>query len=375
MITICPDSFKGSISAKKAAQVMEKACKQVLPVEEVVTKPMADGGEGTVDALIFATKSKRFHKEVTGPFGEKVQALYGWNDATKTAYIEIAEVAGLVSIPVEKRDPMKTTSYGLGELIIHALDNKAERVIVGLGGSATNDGGLGMLQALGAKFFSQQKLIGRGFGEDLLNVEEADLSGLDRRLQHTEISVATDVTNPLCGPEGASYIFGPQKGASSNEIAQLDDALNKFAEMVEKKSGHEYSNAAGSGAAGGLGFALLVAGGKLVSGAELVSEIIKLEEEIMKSELVLTGEGQSDRQTLFGKAPGYVAGLANKHDVPVVVISGGIDDEDQELNKHFSGVFSIMERPMSVEESMERAEELLFNQTVRVLQFYKYLKN
>ena len=366
-IVVCPDSFKGSLSAKRAAEMMTAACQQVNKEAEVFQKAMADGGEGTVEALVFATNGHYVHKDITGPLGEKIRASYGVHGNEPKAFIEVGNTAGLVQVPEEKRNPYETTSYGLGEMLRHVIDDGFQEVIVGLGGSATNDGGLGMLTALGVTFRDAQgKPVGM-YGKDVLHVAEVDVSGIDPRLEQMTIQVASDVDNPLCGELGASAVFGPQKGATPSQVKELDQALDNYGTLLEKQFGRPLKTIEGAGAAGGLGVAFLAIGATLVSGASLVGETIQLEEAIQNSDLVMTGEGKSDVQTLYGKAPSYVASLAKKHKKPVLLLSGAIDDPEFRLNEVFSAVSSIMNKPMALHEAMAQAETLLYEQTVRVL--------
>ncbi len=368
-IVISPDSFKGSMTSEQAGRAMAKACREVFPQEEPILKPMADGGEGTLDTLIFSTKGKRLHAMCTGPLGDEIEAAYGVLGDGKTAVIETAQVAGLTQVPADRRDPYFTTSRGLGELISRVIDDGFDSILIGLGGSATNDGGLGMLQALGARFLDRSGMKVDGFGKNVPEVAQADLSGLEPRLKEVTIRVASDVENPLCGEKGASHIYGPQKGATHEQILLLDTALDHYSSLIEKETGRSLKEKPGAGAAGGLGFALMTIGAELVSGAELVAKAIDLESSIAGADLVLTGEGQSDEQTLFGKAPGYVAELAAKHQVKTVLISGSLRGELDALHEKFAGCFSIANGPMPLKACVESGEELLYEQTKNVLHF------
>ncbi|WP_188208074.1 glycerate kinase [Alkalibacillus aidingensis] len=372
-ITIAPDSFKGSLTANQASDLMEQACLEVNPSAIIRKIPMADGGEGTIDSLIYSTNGKRSYVQVSGPLGDTIEVPLGESGIKPEAYIEVASVCGLVQVPKEKRDPLKTSSYGLGELIKIALDKGYRRLMIGLGGSATNDGGLGMLQALGAKFMNRDGTeVGR-FGEDLFEVASIDFTNLDKRLNECEVVAATDVNNPLCGENGASFVFGPQKGAGPEVVNKLDHALNHYSDLVEDELNQSFKWVEGSGAAGGIGFSLLVVGATISSGAEIMGDLAKLEQSIKTSDLVLTGEGKSDVQTFFGKVPGFTAKLANKYGIPCVLISGAIDDQERKLHQLFTGVFSIVNEPMSFEECMTKADELLYFQTVNVIHFYQNL--
>lgn len=373
-IVISPDSFKGSMTSEQAGRAMARACREVFPDEEPILKPMADGGEGTLDTLIFSTKGKRLQEKSTGPLGDEIEAAYGVLGDGKTAVIETAQVAGLTQVPVDRRDPYFTTSRGLGELILRVIDDGFDSILIGLGGSATNDGGLGMLQALGARFLDRSEIEVEGFGKNVLEVARVDLSGLDDRLNGVTIRVASDVVNTLCGEKGASHVYGPQKGATQEQILLLDTALDHYSTLIEKETGLSLKEKPGAGAAGGLGFALMTIGAELVSGAELVGKAIDLERSIAGADLVLTGEGQSDEQTLFGKAPGYVAEIAAKHQVKTVLLSGSLRGELDALHEKFAGCFSIAKGPMPLKACMDSGEQLLYEQTKNVLHFIQSLQ-
>lgn len=370
-VVIAPDSFKGSLSAKEISLIMKKSCLDVFPDAEVILKPMADGGEGTLDSLLFTTKGKRLHIPCTGPLGEKIKAPVGILGDGKTAVIEVASVSGITQVPEHKRNPYRTTTYGIGQCIQFVLDQGLRNIVIGLGGSATNDGGMGMLSALGAQFFSEDSEKPGMFGYDLLKIARVDLSRLDERLRHTRILIASDVRNPLCGQQGASHVYGPQKGATRDQVLQLDRALDRYSNLLEKQTGIQAKHTPGAGAAGGLGFALLSLGAKIESGAELIASYSHLEETVAGADLVLTGEGQSDRQTFYGKAPGYVAQLCKKYGVPSILLSGGIEGEMKDFHQWFTACFSLVNRPMSLTESMEHAESLLYDQSLNIFHLIK----
>ncbi|HEY4600266.1 MAG TPA: glycerate kinase [Cerasibacillus sp.] len=371
-IVIAPDSFKGSMTALAATAVMERAALDVFPNVKTVLKPMADGGEGTLDILIEATKSIKVPITCTGPLGNPIRTYYALSKDQKTAYIESANIAGLTLVPEEKRNPDNTTSFGIGEVIKDALERGCIEIIIALGGSATNDGGLGMLTALGLRAWDQDgKLLGP-FGNDLLNVSRLSFDTFDKRVFKTKLKIVSDVINPLCGSNGASYIFGPQKGATNQQVKHYDRALKSFSELIQKWRSLNVRNVEGAGAAGGLGFSLLILGGDIVPGAEFVADVLQLEKAIKQADLVLTGEGKSDEQTLFGKAPGYVAKLANHYQVPVLLISGSLTGDLSQLQQMFTGCFSIMQKPMSLDEAMRHSRQLLYEQTK---QLFCLLKN
>ncbi|OZU88151.1 glycerate kinase [Virgibacillus indicus] len=365
-IIVAPDSFKGSLTSTQASEVIKKSILKVQPSSDVVLKPMADGGEGTLETLLTATDGEQIPIACTGPLGEKIDTAYAIVEGN-TAIIECASIAGLVQVPQNKRNPDVTTSFGIGEVIIDALNKGCTNFVIGLGGSATNDGGLGMLQALGMKALDYNgKPIGI-YGKDLQQIKKANFNEIDSRLSEIKIKIACDVDNPLCGKRGASAVYGPQKGATAKQIEHYDQSLNNYGDLIETELNQSLKDIPGAGAAGGLGFAMLAIGANLVSGAELLAETIKAEESIQVADLVITGEGQSDEQTLFGKAPGFIASLAKKHHVPVVLISGSLSGDLDVLRERFSGCFSITNKPLSLEACMENAEELLYEQTKQII--------
>ncbi len=360
-IVIAPDSFKGSLNALAVATALEQGVRRVDPLIRTNLVPMADGGEGTVAALVKAVGGKVIAQRVTGPLGEPVDGYFGLLGDGETGVIEMAAASGLPLLPKERRNPLFTTTYGTGELIKAALDHGARRLIIGIGGSATNDGGAGMAAALGIKLLdSSGKDIPFG-GGSLHRLQLIDVSGLDSRIAATDIRVACDVSNPLCGPNGASAVYGPQKGATPEMVELLDKNLEYYAELVARTTGKQVKNSPGAGAAGGLGAGLVAfLGAHLQPGVEIVLHAAKMEELIRDADLVITGEGQTDRQTLYGKAPAGVAGVAQKYDVPVVCISGSLAGGAEELyNRGFAGLFSITDGPMSLDQAMNQAPQLL----------------
>src|SRR5699024_1706452 len=319
-IVLAPDSYKGSLTSVEVTDVMKQAISSLGYNDMTVTKPMADGGEGTVDTLLSSAGGEKIPVTCTGPSGEKIDTYYAILQ-DNTAVIEIANIAGLVQVPRTERNPDNTTSYGLGEVISDALDRECTSFIIGLGGSATNDGGLGMLQALGIKAWKHNGQSAGIYGKDLFDISRISLADMDPRLSAVSIKVACDVDNPLYGKKGASAVYGPQKGATENQVGRYDAALDDFSSIIEKEQQKTFHHTAGAGAAGGLGFALLVLGAELVSGAQLVADASGVQSDIKYADLVVTGEGQSDEQTLYGKAPGYIAEMARSYDTPVVLIS------------------------------------------------------
>ena len=374
-IVVAPDSFKGSLTSLEAAEAIKKGIHEVIPDADVVLKPMADGGEGTLEALLMAANGEKVELTSSGPLGDWISTHYGIIHGT-TAVIECASIAGLTLVPQHLRNPELTTTYGIGEAILHALDKGCSSIIIGLGGSSTNDGGLGMLLALGMEALDDEGNPVEGFGKDLAFVNQISFQNLDPRLKDITIQVACDVDNPLCGLKGASYVYGPQKGATQEQVQKLDQALKRFGSLVENELNREpgeLMDYPGAGAAGGLGFAFLALGGNLISGAHLVANSMNLEKEIQDAELVITGEGQSDEQTLYGKAPGYVQEVSSKYNVPVLLVSGGLKGDIDLLLSKFVGCFSIVNCPQSLEECMTNGEQLLYRQIKNIMSFYKNL--
>ncbi|MDX8044529.1 glycerate kinase [Gracilibacillus sp. S3-1-1] len=364
-IIVAPDSFKGSLTATEVAYTIKDALLQ-SGEHQVITKPMADGGEGTIEAILSATDGERVQIRTLGPLGNGIHTSYAIIHET-TAVIETAMHAGLYQVPAEQRNPDNVTTYGIGQAILHALDKGCRQFIIGLGGSATNDGGLGMLQALGLKAFDHSGNTLDKFGKDLLHMDSIQLEQLDPRLSQATFRIACDVDNPLCGQLGASNVYGPQKGATPEQIPLYDQALHHFANLIEAQLTDNYQDIAGSGAAGGLGFAFLALGGKLQSGSGLIADIISLEQSIKTADLVFTGEGQSDEQTLYGKAPGFVAKVANKYQVPVILLSGSLGNNIDKLSNHFAGCFSIVNKPLSLAECMTNSKSLLREQSQQII--------
>lgn len=367
-ILIAPDSFKGSLTSVEVSNIIKNAIQGVNNNHDITIKPMADGGEGTLEVLLTSLGGKEISVVCSGPLGEKIDTTYAILNSG-VAVIEFARISGLTQVPFDLRNPDHTTSFGLGEVILDAIDQGCKSFILGLGGSATNDGGLGLLLALGMKAWDENNEgVGR-FGIDVQKIRKISFDDLDPRLKDVDIKVAYDVDNLLCGESGASIVYGPQKGATKRQALEYDRVLSYFGDLIEADTGNIMKNIPGSGAAGGLGFALLSIGAKLVSGSKLIADSMDLREIIRDVDLIITGEGQSDQQTLSGKAPGYIAGLAKEYHVPVILISGILKDNSPELRSHFSGCFSIINRPLSTDESIAQAEELLYEQTVNLFQF------
>jgi glycerate 2-kinase len=356
-IIIAPDSFKESLTAAEVSQAIEKGFKSIFPSAEYVKLPMADGGEGTVQALVYATGGKVISKIVTGPLGEPITSFFGILGDGKTAIIEMAAAAGLDQMPKEKRNPLITTSYGVGELILEALNHKVEKIIIGLGGSATNDAGAGMLQALGVSFLTEEgNEIGLGGGE-LRKIRTIDISGLDRRLKSISFEVACDVDTPMVGQKGASAIFGPQKGATPEMVVLLDNCLDYFADCIQQTLGKDIRNLPGTGAAGGLGGGIIAfLQAELKSGIDIVIEAARLLEHLADADLVITGEGKIDHQTIFGKTPIGVAKAAKKYNLPVIAIAGQLGFDSNAVKNHgIDALFSIVPGVVGLDAALKNA--------------------
>ena len=361
-IVIAPDSYKESLSASEVAQAIEKGFREIFPDAQYVSVPVADGGEGTVEAMIAATQGSEHHAWVTGPLGEKVNASWGMSGDGKTAFIEMAAASGLALVPPEKRNPLVTTSRGTGELILQALESGATNIIIGIGGSATNDGGAGMVQALGAKLQDANGTeIGFG-GGSLDSLNTIDISGLDPRIQHCTIRVACDVTNPLIGDNGASRIFGPQKGADEAMIRELDNNLSHYADVIKTSLRVDVKEVPGAGAAGGMGAALMAfLGAELKSGIEIVTTALNLEEHIHDCTLVVTGEGRIDSQSIHGKVPVGVAHVAKKYHKPVIGIAGSLTRDVGVVHQYgIDAVFSVLTSIGTLEEAFRGAFDNIY---------------
>ena len=368
-ILIAPQSFKGSLSAQEVAQAIDKGIKRVISDAETFMIPMADGGEGTVEALTYGSHGQFIATEVTGPLGEKVTAKWGILGDKVSAVVEMAAASGLTLVLTEKLNPLVSTTYGTGELIRAALHAGCRRLIIGIGGSATNDGGAGMAQALGVRLLDGKGKELPWGGAALAKLSRIDISGLDHRLAECEVITASDVTNPLCGEQGASRIYGPQKGATEKMCQQLDEALANYAEVIKKDLGINVIDIPGAGAAGGLGAGLIAfLRTKLISGIEIVSEVVGLTGYLKEASLVFTGEGKLDTSTLFGKAVAGVAAKAKALNTPVVVLAGAVDGDSKEFSRHgINAALSITPGPITLKESMANAEKLIADAAERAL--------
>lgn len=368
-IVIAPDSFKGSLSSKEAADAMELGIRKVISEADIVKIPIADGGEGTVLTLVKTLGGEIIKTKVIGPLGETIESYYGVLNDKETAIIEIANASGLTLVPPEKKNPMLTTSYGTGQLIKTALDSGVKKIVIGLGGSATNDGGVGMAQALGVKFIDKDgRDVGFGGGQ-LSKIQKIDMSAIDKRIEEVTIQAACDVDNPLCGPNGASFIYGPQKGADKEMIHILDKNLEHLAEIIKKDLGADIINLPGAGAAGGLGAGLVAfLNAELKKGFDIIANILNLDDYIKGVRVVFTGEGQIDKQILSGKAVYGVAKTAKKYGAYVIAIVGTINDDAYELfGKGIDGMESIVDKPMTMEEACKTAKQLVERTAERVM--------
>ena len=358
-IVIAPDSYKESLSALEVATAIELGFREIWPEADYVKIPVADGGEGTVEAMVAATQGHLVHVDVTGPLGNTIQAFYGLSGDERSAFIEMAAASGLEQVPANLRDPLKTTSWGTGELIRHALDAGVEHIIIGIGGSATNDGGAGMVQALGARLLdAQDEDIAHG-AMGLESLARIDISQLDPRLAGCRIEVACDVTNPLTGKEGASVVFGPQKGATAEMIPRLDRALTHYAQLIARDLDVNVLEQAGGGAAGGMGAALYAfCGAQLRRGIEIVTDALRLDACVADADLVVTGEGRIDSQTIHGKVPVGVAKIAKRYNKPVIGIAGSLTADVGVVHEHgLDAVFSVIYTICSLDEALKNASE------------------
>ena len=372
-ILIAPQSLKGSLTAAEAGQAIATGAKLAYPEAEIATIPVADGGEGTVQALVDATGGSIVEQTVTGPLGTPVAAFFGLLGDGHTAALEMAACAGLPLVPPDKRDPRITTTYGVGELILAALDAGCRHFIIGIGGSATNDGGAGMAQALDAALLTEDgKELARG-GAALATLSHISISNMDPRLQECTVQVACDVNNPLCGPTGASAVYGPQKGATPEMVVQLDAALAHYAQIIERDLGLTVGNIPGAGAAGGLGAGLLTfLHATLRPGAQIVLEAVQLEEQMRAADLVITAEGQLDSQTAYGKSVGAVAAMAKRYGLPVLALAGSLGNGYQVVyTLGVDAVAVLPSGPMTLPYAMEHAAELTSDCAERALRLLR----
>lgn len=367
-VVIAPDSFKDSLSAQHVAEAIALGWQQVFPDAEIVTCPMADGGEGTIDAVLTACSGQWREQIVQGPLGESVLAKWGWLEAEKIAIIEMAQASGIQLLKPSQRNACISSTFGTGELILAALDTGAKEIILTIGGSATNDAGTGLLHALGARFLDADHQVLPVGGLALQNLVQIDLENFDSRIQQTKFLLAADVTNPLCGVNGASHIFGPQKGASPQQVLALDQALSRFADVTTQYFGFDQRHEAGSGAAGGLGFAAKTfLKAEFRPGIEVIAELNQLADKIQGADWVITGEGKLDQQTLNGKTPFGVAKIAQATNIPVIVIAGTLGQNYQTLYEHgITAAFSLTSGPSTLEQACQNAAELIRARTTDI---------
>lgn len=378
-IVISIDSLKGSLTSIEAANAIKKGILSVDNKSDVVIMPLADGGEGTVEALVQGMNGEEKVISVTGPINEKVNATYGILKETNTAIIEMAQASGLPLVPAELRNPLNTTTYGVGEIIKEAIEKGCRNFIVGIGGSATNDCGVGMLQALGFEFYDENDNLVELGGKVLNQIKRIKTDNKLKELDDCNFKIACDVNNPLYGENGAAYIYGPQKGATEEIVKELDKGLKNFAEVVKKDLGKDIAHIEGAGAAGGLGFGFLgFLNSKLESGIKIILDEIKLEEVVKDADIVITGEGRLDNQTAMGKAPIGVAKLAKKHGAKVIAIAGCTTPDAVKCNEEgIDAYFSIVNKAMTIDEAMkkENATQNMIETTIQIFNLIKAVKN
>ena len=368
-VIIAIDSFKGSLTSHEAGEAIRQGILQIHPDCDTDIITIADGGEGMLNVMLEATGGKSITVEAHDPLMQRALATYGISADGTTAFIEMANISGLPLVPTEQRNPMKTTTYGTGELIRDALEKGCTQFIIGIGGSATNDAGTGMLQALGFRFLNhERKPLGQG-GEILQEIAFIDDSEKHSLLKNAHFIVACDVKNPFYGPEGAAHVFARQKGADDNMIAQLDEAMRSFAHLIQKETGKDIANAPGSGAAGGMGGGLMAfLDAELQSGADLLLDICQFNKRIADANLIITGEGRIDRQSLMGKIPGKILQRGQANHIPVIAIAGCVEDKELLLETEFKGVYASKPEDMALEKAMKREVAMgNIRDTVRLL--------
>lgn len=368
-IVVAPDSFKGSLRALQVGKIIQEALVNEIPDVQVEMNPMADGGEGTLETLVYATKGKRLSIVSSNPLKEQVTTEYGVLGDGKTAVIEIAAIAGLTMVPLDKRDPLYTSTYGIGEVILKVAKDGYREFIVCLGGSSTNDGGLGMLQALGVQFLDENNKEVPPFGKSIYKVKKVNFTTLEPIIHDCRFTIASDVDSPLCGKNGATYIFGPQKGVREEHLEEYDQAMHRYASLIENHLGINAQKHPGAGAAGGLGFAFLLLNAKIESGSRIIADATNLKNKMKDADFAITGEGQSDHQTLFGKVPSFVAKLAKEEKIKTILLSGSFGRGYEGLYDHFMSCHSIATGPITLEECMNNAEVLLANEARNIARF------
>lgn len=373
-IVIAPDSFKESLTALEAAHAIEAGFKKIFPQAKYTKVPMADGGEGTVQSIIDATDGTIKKLFVTGPLGEQLEAFYGLSGDGKLAVIEMAASSGLELVPFAKRNPLHTTTYGFGELIADALNEGVDEILLGIGGSATNDGGAGMIMSLGGKLLDEKGALIPPTGAGLKDLAAIDLTELHPRIQEVTIRVACDVDNPLTGKNGAAHIYGPQKGATPQQIEELDQNLENYAQVIQKQLNKEVDGIVGAGAAGGLGAGLIAfLDADLERGGDLLIDLMSLEQKIKDADLVITGEGGINHQTIFGKTPIAVSKLAKQYEIPVIAFSGALNKGYESIyNEGIDAAFSIIPELSTLEEALDQGYVNLRSTAANVAQLLKF---
>ena len=376
-IVVASDSFKGSLSSLAVGQAISRGIKALYPDDDVSVYPIADGGEGTVEAILANAQGQERVVTVQGPLGQPVRARYGLIDQGKTAVIEMAEASGITLVATENRSLMQSSTYGTGQLLLDALEQQVTKIYLGLGGSATNDGGLGLLAALGVRFLDGSGKVLEPIAANLAHIARIDVSGKNRALDAVDVVLLHDVTNPLCGENGATLVYGPQKGGHPQDLQELDRSMAAYAHLAECVTGRQVKDSPGAGAAGGLGFALMAFFQvQSEAGIDRILDLIGISKAMAVADLVITGEGHMDGQSKNGKAPFGVAKLAQAHGLPTVAIVGSSSiASDESRSSGISGVFAIVSRPMTLNEAMADASSLVTNTAKQVIQFYHRLSD
>jgi len=374
-IVIACDKYKGNLTVMQVCTIIKNAIMNITKDIEIIVSPMADGGEGIVSTLVESYKGRYVEFEVTGSTGKKVKSSFGLIENGNTAVIEMSSASGLWLVKPQDRNPLYTTTYGTGELIKKALEIGAKRIIIGIGGSATNDAGIGAARALGVKFYDKNKNMLSGFGKDLARIESICVSDLDSLVNGAEIFVACDVDNPLYGPNGAAFVYGPQKGADVETVKMLDEGLRNFAGVVKRDLKKDVGGLKGAGAAGGLGAGLVTfLNAELKSGTDIIIQVTHLEDKIKDADLVITGEGAMDNQTFYGKSAYGVAMLAKKYNIPVITVNGSVNIDYDKIEKQkqnlFAGNFDTVTRDMCLEDAIKNGKDLLYFMSKEIAKFY-----
>ncbi len=371
-IVLAPNAFKGCLTASEAVAAMASGVTRVVPDAEVIQVPVADGGDGLVDVAVEALRGESRTVPVTGPRGDPVEAAFCHVPGLNLAAVEMALASGLALLSQDRRDPLKTTTFGTGEVIAAALDLGVRRIAVGIGGSATNDGGIGMASALGVRFLDESGEAVEPVGGSLGHIQHIDMTGLDTRINDVEFDAVCDVDNPLCGPKGAAAVYGPQKGAGPEQVKMLDAGLANLADVIQSDLGIDIRELPGAGAAGGLGAGLKAfLGAELRRGVDVVLDLVELEAKLEGADLAVTGEGQIDFQSVFGKAPAGVGATAKRKNVPCVAIAGSIGEDLGDLHDTgIDAVFALANAPMTLEASMENAHVLMANATEQAVRLF-----